>query len=89
MNKGEFIKAVSEKSNISERDASKIINNALDVITESLKAREKVSITGFGNFEAKIRASRKGRNPATGEIVDIPEKTVPVFRAGKQLKESI
>lgn len=89
MNKAELIAAVAEKSNLSRKDAEKAVNVALETIEEALKASEKVSLVGFGTFEAKTRAARKGHNPATGEEIEIAESKAPVFKAGKALKDAL
>lgn len=89
MNKAELIAAVAEKSNLSRKDAEKAVNVALETIEEALKASEKVSLVGFGTFEAKTRAARKGHNPATGEEIEIAASKAPVFKAGKALKDAL
>ena len=89
MNKTELIAAVAEKSNLTRKDAEKAVNAALSTIEEALKASEKVSLVGFGTFEAKERAARKGHNPATGAEIEIAASKAPVFKAGKALKDSL
>ena len=89
MNKGQFIDAVAAKANVPNRTASVVFEAVQAVITESLKAGEKVTITGFGSFEAKKRDARTCRNPQTGETVNVPAKTVPKFSAGSILKEAV
>ena len=89
MNKTELIAAVAEKSNLSRKDAEKALNAALETIADALKASEKVSLVGFGTFEAKERAARKGHNPATGAEIDIAASKAPVFKAGKALKDAL
>ncbi|MDO4853731.1 MAG: HU family DNA-binding protein [Clostridia bacterium] len=89
MNKTELIAAVAEKSNLSKKDAEKAVNAALTTIEEALKASEKVSLVGFGTFEAKERAARKGHNPATGAEIEISASKAPVFKAGKALKDAL
>ena len=89
MNKTELIAVVAEKSNLSKKDAEKAVNAALETIQESLKASEKVSLVGFGTFEAKERAARKGHNPATGAEIEISTSKAPVFKAGKALKDAL
>ncbi len=89
MNKTELIAAVAEKSNLSKKDAEKAVNAALTTIEEALKASEKVSLVGFGTFEAKERAARKGHNPAAGEEIEISASKAPVFKAGKALKDAL
>ena len=89
MNKTELIAVVAEKSNLSKKDAEKAVNAALETIQESLKASEKVSLVGFGTFEAKERAARKGHNPATGAEIEISASKAPVCNAGKALKDAL
>ena len=89
MNKTELIAAVAEKSNLSKKDAEKAVNAALTTIEEALKASEKVSLVGFGTFEAKERAARTGHNPATGAEIEISASKAPVFKAGKALKDAL
>ena len=89
MNKTELIAVVAEKSNLSKKDAEKAVNAALETIQESLKTSEKVSLVGFGTFEAKERAARKGHNPATGAEIEISASKAPVFKAGKALKDAL
>lgn len=89
MNKSEFIQAMSEKSGLTVKDATTALNATLEVIQESLQKGESVSLVGFGTFEVKERAARTGKNPRTGEAVKIPAARVPVFKAGKGLKDAV
>jgi len=89
MNKTELIAAVAEKSALSKKDAEKVINAVVTTIEETLKNGEKVSIVGFGAFEAKVRPARKGHNPMTGKEIDIPASTAPTFKAGKAFKDAL
>ena len=89
MNKAELIAAVAEKTALSKKDAEAAVNAALDAITTSLETGEKVQLVGFGSFEVKKRAARIGRNPKTKESIEIPASVVPVFKAGKALKDAI
>lgn len=89
MNKGNLIAAVAEKGGLSKKDAEKSVNAILDVISEALKEGEKVQLIGFGSFETKVRAARKGRNPQTKEEITIAASKAPVFKAGKALKDFI
>ncbi len=89
MNKTELIAAVAEKTALSKKDAEKAVNAALATIEEALKASDKVSLVGFGTFEAKERAARKGHNPATGAEIEIAASKAPVFKAGKALKDAL
>ena len=89
MNKAELINAGAANAEGSKKDAEAVITATLDAITEALKEGEKVQLVGFGSFEVKKRAARIGRNPQTKMPVDIPETTVPVFKAGKVLKDTV
>ena len=89
MNKTEFIAAVAEKAEISKKDSEKALKAFVDVVTEQLKAGDKVQLVGFGTFEVSERAAREGRNPQTGEELKIAASTVPAFKPGKALKEKV
>ena len=89
MNKTELIAAVAEKTGLSKKDSDAAVNAVLNTIAETLKANEKVQLVGFGSFEVKSRAARTGRNPRTKEVVEIPASKVPVFKAGKALKDAV
>ena len=89
MNKTELINTVAERSGVTKKDAEKVISATIDAITAALAAGDKVQLTGFGSFETKERAARVGRNPRTGEATEIPAACVPVFKAGKALKDSV
>lgn len=88
MNKTEVITEVAEIAEISKKDATKAVDAFLEVISTALQQGEKVQLVGFGNFEVRERAARKGRNPQTGEEMDIPASKVPAFKPGKSLKEA-
>ena len=89
MNKAELIQAVAEKGGYSKKDAEVALAAVVDAITDALKAGEKVSIVGFGTFAVKERAARSGKNPQTGETIEIAASKAPAFVAGKALKEAI
>lgn len=89
MTKAELINEISEKLDISKKDIGTIVNECFETITKALSKKEKVQIVGFGTFEARVRKERKGRNPSTGKEIKIPQTTVPAFKAGKVLKESV
>ena len=89
MNKTELIAAVAEKAELSKKDAEAAITATIDAITEALSQDEKVQLVGFGSFEVKKRAARVGRNPKTKEAIEIPASVVPVFKAGKALKDAV
>lgn len=87
MNKTELIQQVSEKTNLSKKDAGKVVDACFETIMKALASGDKVQISGFGNFEIRERAARKGRNPQTGEEIEIAASKVPAFKPGKAFKE--
>ena len=89
MNKTELIAAVAEKTDLSKKDADAAVSAVLGAITDALKAGDKIQLVGFGTFEIRDRAARKGLNPATGESIDIAACKVPAFKAGKSLKDLV
>ncbi|WP_085990981.1 HU family DNA-binding protein [Oceanobacillus senegalensis] len=89
MNKTDLINQVAEKSELSKKDATQAVGAVLDSIMESMKNGETVQLIGFGNFEVRERSARKGRNPQTGEEIDIPASKVPAFKPGKALKDIV
>ena len=89
MNKTDLIATVAEVAALSKKDAEKAVNATFDAITAALEAGEKVSLVGFGAFDVKERAARMGRNPRTKEEVEIPATRVPLFKAGKALKDTV
>ena len=89
MNKTDLIATVTEVAALSKKDAEKAVNATFDAITAALEAGEKVSLVGFGAFDVKERAARMGRNPRTKEEVEIPATRVPLFKAGKALKDTV
>lgn len=89
MNKTELIAAIAEKTEMSKKDSERALNAILDAVSAALKADDKVRLVGFGTFELKKREARVGRNPSTGEAIDIPASCVPVFKAGKELKDAM
>ncbi len=89
MTKTELISAVAEKAGISKKDADKAVNAMFDAVAEALAGGDKVQIVGFGSFEVKSRSQRVGRNPRTKEEIVIPASKLPVFKAGKSLKEQV
>ncbi len=89
MNKAELIDAVAEGADISKADATRAVDTVVDQITKALKKGEQVTLVGFGTFAVKDRAARTGRNPRTGEALNIPASKVPGFKAGKALKDAV
>ncbi|MGG3524052.1 DNA-binding protein [Bacillus pseudomycoides] len=89
MNKTELIKNVAQTAEISQKEATVVVQSVVESITNTLAAGEKVQLIGFGTFEVRERAARTGRNPQTGEEMQIAASTVPAFKAGKELKEAV
>lgn len=89
MNKAELINAAAEKAALSKKDTEAAVNAAIEVITAALAEGDKVQLVGFGAFEVKKRAERLGRNPKTKETIKIAASQVPVFKAGKALKDAV
>jgi DNA-binding protein HU-beta len=89
MNKPDLISGVAEKAGLTKKDSEAAVNAVLEVISGALQSGDKVQLVGFGSFEVKNRAERAGKNPRTGEPVQIPATKVPAFKAGKALKELV
>ena len=89
MNKTELVASVAEKAGLTKKDAEKAVNALFESVQQELIAGGKVQMIGFGTFEAKERAARKGRNPRTGQDIEIPASKNPVFKAGKALKDAV
>jgi len=88
-NKGELIDAVAEQTDMSKKDVASVLEAILDKTTEEMRKGNKVTFTGFGTFKTNRRAARQGRNPQTGETIQIAAATVPKFSAGKGLKDAV
>lgn len=89
MNKTELRDAVAEATDLSAAQADKVLNAVLDTITSALSSGDKVTLPGFGTFETRERSARQGRNPQTGETIDIAASTAPAFKPGAQLKQAV
>ena len=89
MNKSDLIAAIAAKTEKKKKDAEATLNAFVDVVTDALVKGDKVQLVGFGTFEVRKRAARKGRNPQTKEEIKIPASKAPVFKAGKALKELV
>lgn len=89
MNKTELVTRVAQTTELTKKDATKAVDAILDAIADALKEGDKVSLIGFGNFEVRERAARKGRNPQTGEEIEIAASKMPAFKPGKELKDSV
>ena len=89
MNKGELVDKIAEKASVTKKQADAVLSAALETIMEAVASGEKVTLVGFGTFEARDRQAREGRNPKTGDKMDIPATVVPAFSAGKLFKDSV
>ncbi|GGM29069.1 HU family DNA-binding protein [Pseudomonas asuensis] len=89
MNKSELIQAISEKADLNKAVAEKALNSLVEVISGELAKGETVALVGFGTFQVSERAARKGRNPQTGQEIDIPASKNPAFKPGKGLKDAV
>jgi len=89
VNKTELVSAVAEKADLTKKEAERLINALFASIEEALSQGDKVQLVGFGTFEVRDREARKGRNPQTGEEIEIPATKVPAFKAGKALKDAV
>lgn len=95
--KTKLVEQISEKTGITKKDTKETLDAMLDVVTENLQEeakkpadeRAKIQLIGFGSFEVRDRSARMGRNPQTGEEMEIPARTVPAFKPGKSLKEDV
>lgn len=89
LNKTELTNQVAETAELSKKDAARAVDAVFESIQTALKNGDKVQLIGFGNFEVRERAARKGRNPQTGEEIEIAASKLPVFKPGKGLKDSV
>lgn len=89
MSKRDFVKAVAENAGLTKKDADAAVKAVTQVIIEQVAAGDKISLVGFGTFESGTRAARQGRNPQTGEPMDIPETKVPKFKPGRTFKDAV
>lgn len=89
MNKSELIDAVAEEADLSKAAAGRAVDAMVNAVTEALKARDQITLVGFGTFLVRERAARSGRNPQTGATIQIAASSLPVFKAGKGLKDAV
>jgi len=89
MNKAELIEAVASATDLSKADATRSVDAVIDTITETLRKGDSVTLVGFGTFEVRARAARAGRNPQTGETIQIKASNSPAFKAGKAFKDAV
>ena len=88
-NKAELVSEVASKTKLTKKQVANTVDTILDSIQENLAKGEKVQLIGFGTFEVRHRAARKGRNPQTGDEIEIPASEVPAFKPGKALKDAV
>jgi DNA-binding protein HU-beta len=89
MNKTELVKAVSTQTELTIKDTGNVVDAIFETITNTLAKEERIQLIGFGTFEVRERSARKGRNPQTGEEIEIAASKVPAFKPGKELKEAV
>ena len=89
MNKEELVQEISKKAKVTQKEATEVLNSLVETVQKTVAKGEKVTLVGFGTFEARKRAARTGRNPQTGKEIKIAAKTVPAFSAGKKFKEAV
>ncbi|MGB3694522.1 MAG: HU family DNA-binding protein [Spirulinaceae cyanobacterium] len=89
MNKGDLVDKVAQKASVTKKQADAVLTAALETIMEAVSNDDKVTLVGFGSFEPRDRKAREGRNPKTGDKMEIPATTVPAFSAGKLFKEKV
>ena len=89
MNKTELVAAIAEKTQLTKKDSEMALKAFINVVSDELKKGEKIQLVGFGTFEVSDRAARTGKNPQTGNAIDIPASKAPKFKAGKSLKETV
>ena len=89
MNKTQLIEVIADQSGLKKKEAEAALNAMTEAIAEALKAGDKVQLVGFGTYEVKARAARSGRNPKTGETIQIAASKHPAFTAGKALKDAV
>jgi DNA-binding protein HU-beta len=89
MNKGDLVDKVAAKASVTKKQADTVLTAVLEVVMEAVANDDKVTLVGFGSFEARERKAREGRNPKTGDKMEIPATKVPAFSAGKQFKELV
>ncbi|HBM74844.1 MAG TPA: hypothetical protein DD429_04730 [Clostridiaceae bacterium] len=89
MNKADLVTSIAEKSGLTKKEADKALKAFIDTVEETIEEGKKVQLVGFGTFEVRSRAERKGRNPRTMEEIAIPASKVPIFKAGKEFKDKV
>ena len=89
MNKGELVTTIAKKTGLTKKEVDLVLTTILETIVEVVSSGEKITLVGFGSFEARERKEKEGRNPKTGEKIDIPASRIPTFSVGKFFKEKV
>ena len=89
MTKADLINVVAEKANLQHKQSELVVNTVFDLMSDALRKDERIEIRGFGSFVNRSYESYQGRNPKTGQVVQVPPKRVPFFKVGKELKEMV
>jgi len=89
VNKEELVQEIAKKAKVTQKEAAEVLSTLIEVVEKTVSKGKKVTLVGFGTFEARKRAARTGRNPQTGKEIKIPAKTVPAFTAGKKFRELV
>ncbi len=89
MKKSEIVASLADSNELSRGKAEKVVDDLLELIADALAKGDKVVLSGFGTFEVRTRVARSGRNPRTGETIDVPEQKTPAFKVGKLLKDAV
>ncbi len=89
MTKADLINIIAEKANLQHKQSEQVVNMVFDMMSEALRKDERIEIRGFGSFVNRNYGSYQGRNPKTGQVVQVPPKRVPFFKVGKELKEMV
>lgn len=89
MIKSEIVAQIADRNDLTRKDAEKIVDDFLEIVSEGLAKGDKVVLSGFGTFEVRERVARSGRNPRTGETIDVPAQKTPAFKVGKLLKDAV
>ena len=89
MNKSDLISAAAQASGVKKKDAERVLNAALDIVIQSLRAGDRIQLSGFGTFEVRDRGAKVGRDPVSRKTIEIPPARVPAFRPSKNLKDTI
>ena len=89
VNKGQLVDTIANQTDLSKKEVISVLEALLDTLTEEMRKGNKITLTGFGTFRTAKRAARQGRNPQTGETIQIAAATLPKFKAGKGLKEAV